>query len=89
MPEPNSARSMTFETPKDLGRWLKASHATESELWVNRSGATVGESTVSLDLYRRVGITLRILRDREGNPPSGSPNRARGGRASLAQSRGS
>lgn len=25
---------MTFATPKDLGGWLKANHASESELWV-------------------------------------------------------
>jgi uncharacterized protein YdeI (YjbR/CyaY-like superfamily) len=34
MPEPDPARIMTFVTPKDLGRWLKVNHASESELWV-------------------------------------------------------
>jgi len=34
MPEPDPARIMTFARPKDLGRWLKVNHATESELWV-------------------------------------------------------
>ena len=34
MPEPDPARIMPFATPKDLGRWLKDNHATESELWV-------------------------------------------------------
>jgi uncharacterized protein YdeI (YjbR/CyaY-like superfamily) len=34
MPELNSARIMTFASPKDLGRWLKVNHVIESELWV-------------------------------------------------------
>ncbi len=34
MPEPNPSKIMSFETSKDLGRWLKVNHATESELWV-------------------------------------------------------
>jgi len=34
MTEPNPSKIMSFETSKDLGRWLKVNHATESELWV-------------------------------------------------------
>lgn len=34
MPEPDSARIMTFETSNDLGLWLKVNHATKSELWM-------------------------------------------------------
>ena len=34
MPEPEPLKIMTFETPKDLGVWLKSNHATERELWV-------------------------------------------------------
>ncbi|MEZ8140780.1 hypothetical protein A1OO_14995 [Enterovibrio norvegicus FF-33] len=34
MPEPDPLKIMTFETPEDLGEWLKVNHATESELWV-------------------------------------------------------
>jgi uncharacterized protein YdeI (YjbR/CyaY-like superfamily) len=34
MPEPDPARVITFATPKELGLWLKANHATERELWV-------------------------------------------------------
>jgi len=34
MPEPDPAKIITFASPKDLGRWLKANHAIERELWV-------------------------------------------------------
>lgn len=34
MPEPDPLKIITFETPKDLGQWLKVNHASESELWV-------------------------------------------------------
>ncbi|QDS98686.1 YdeI/OmpD-associated family protein [Adhaeretor mobilis] len=34
MPEPDPAKIRTFQSPKDLGRWLEVNHATESELWV-------------------------------------------------------
>jgi len=34
MPAPNPARIMAFESPNDLGQWLKQNHAIESELWV-------------------------------------------------------
>jgi uncharacterized protein YdeI (YjbR/CyaY-like superfamily) len=34
MPEVDPTKTMTFASPADLGRWLEANHATESELWV-------------------------------------------------------
>ena len=34
MPNPDPKRMMVFATPKALGRWLKANHASASELWV-------------------------------------------------------
>ena len=49
MPEPDSARIMTFETPKDLGRWLKVNHATESELWVKIFKKKTGIPSVTWD----------------------------------------
>jgi len=49
MPEPNPARIMTFATPKDLGRWLKVNHATESELWVKIFKKKTGIPSVTWD----------------------------------------
>lgn len=34
MLKPDIKKTLTFKSPKDLGRWLRANHATESELWV-------------------------------------------------------
>ena len=34
MLKPDTAKIMTFKSPKDLSKWLQANHATESELWV-------------------------------------------------------
>ena len=34
MPEPDTAKIMPFQSPKDLGKWLKANHDTENEFWV-------------------------------------------------------
>ena len=34
MPEPYLLRIKTFVTSKDLSKWLKLNHTTESELWV-------------------------------------------------------
>ena len=34
MSEPDLLRIMSFETPKNLGQWLKFNHAIESELWI-------------------------------------------------------
>ena len=38
---------MSFESPKDLGRWLKMNHATESELWVKIFKKNTGVPSVS------------------------------------------
>ena len=34
MPEVDPAKMMTFASSEELSEWLKANHATESELWV-------------------------------------------------------
>lgn len=34
MPDVDSFKIMTFDTPKDLNEWLKVNHASERELWV-------------------------------------------------------
>ena len=34
MLEPDQKKLMTFKSPKDLSKWLKVNHTTESELWV-------------------------------------------------------
>jgi uncharacterized protein YdeI (YjbR/CyaY-like superfamily) len=47
VPEPDPAKIMSFESPKDLGRWLKVNHATESELWVKIFKKNTGVPSVS------------------------------------------
>jgi transposase len=49
MPEPDPARIMSFATSKDIGRWLKTNHATESELWVKIFKKKTGISSVTWD----------------------------------------
>lgn len=49
MPEPDPARIMTFATSKELGRWLKVNHATESELWVKIFKKKTGILSVTWD----------------------------------------
>lgn len=34
MPEADPLKTMTFETPQALDKWLSVNHATQSELWV-------------------------------------------------------
>ena len=34
MPEPDPKKTRAFESSEDLGGWLEANHAVESELWV-------------------------------------------------------
>jgi uncharacterized protein YdeI (YjbR/CyaY-like superfamily) len=34
MPKPDPVKILTFASHKELNQWLKANHATESELWV-------------------------------------------------------
>lgn len=40
---------MTFASPKDLDRWLKVNHATESELWVKIFKKGTGIPSVNWD----------------------------------------
>lgn len=47
MPEPDPAKIMSFESPKDLGQWLKMNHATERELWVKIFKKNTGVPSVS------------------------------------------
>jgi uncharacterized protein YdeI (YjbR/CyaY-like superfamily) len=47
MPEPDPLRIMTFITPKDLGRWIKENHASESELWVKIYKKSTGIQSVT------------------------------------------
>jgi uncharacterized protein YdeI (YjbR/CyaY-like superfamily) len=47
MPEPDPWKIMTFETPKDLGEWLKVNHVTESELWVKIYKKNAGIQSVT------------------------------------------
>ena len=49
MPEPDPARIMTYASPKDLGRWLKVNHSTESELWVKMFKIKTGIPSVTWD----------------------------------------
>lgn len=47
MPEADPLKIMTFATPQDLGEWLKANHATESELWVKIFKKNTGFQSVT------------------------------------------
>ncbi|EPJ46357.1 MAG: hypothetical protein OFPI_34040 [Osedax symbiont Rs2] len=49
MPKADPARIMTFASPKDLGRWLKANHASENELWVKMFKKKTGIASVTWD----------------------------------------
>ena len=49
MPKPDPSKTLTFATPKALGRWLKANHATESELWVKVFKKQTGIPSVAWD----------------------------------------
>lgn len=49
MPEPDPIKIKAFKTPKDLGQWLKANHATESELWVKLFKKNTGIPSVTWD----------------------------------------
>jgi uncharacterized protein YdeI (YjbR/CyaY-like superfamily) len=47
MPKPDPVKMMTFASPQDLSQWLKANHATESELWVKIFKKESGVPSVS------------------------------------------
>jgi uncharacterized protein YdeI (YjbR/CyaY-like superfamily) len=56
MPEPDPAKILVFASPKDLSRWLKENHATESELWVRILKIKTGIPSVTWD-----DIVLEVL----------------------------
>ena len=47
MPKPDPKKIITFASPEALGKWLKANHAIETELWVKlfKKGAGVPSVT--------------------------------------------
>jgi len=47
MPEADPLRTMTFETPKDLGEWLKENYETETELWIKIFKKNTGIQSVT------------------------------------------
>ena len=34
MPDPDPKHFLSFETPKELHKWLKKNHASKDELWI-------------------------------------------------------
>lgn len=49
MPDPDPSKTLTFETPEQLGDWLKANHATETELWIKMFKTKSGIPSVTWD----------------------------------------
>jgi len=49
MPEPDPAKIKTFPSPKELGRWLRVNHTSESELWVKIFKLRTGRPSVTWD----------------------------------------
>jgi len=47
MPEADPLRTMTFETSKDLGEWLKVNYETETELWIKIFKKNTGIQSVT------------------------------------------
>ena len=47
MPEPDANKIISFASSKNLGQWLRANHATESELWVKLFKKGSGVSSVT------------------------------------------
>lgn len=46
MPEHDPAKVKTFASAKTLGRWLRANHASESELWIKVFKVKTGKPSV-------------------------------------------
>jgi len=46
VPEPNPNKILSFESPAELGHWLSANHANETELWVKIFKKATGIPTV-------------------------------------------
>jgi len=49
MPEPDPKKTRAFESSEDLGGWLEANHAVESELWVKVFKKQSGVPSVTWD----------------------------------------
>lgn len=49
MPEVNPSNVIAFASPKDLEKWLKNNHSTESELWVKIFKKNTGIASVTWD----------------------------------------
>ncbi len=49
MPQPTSSNTLTFEAREALAQWLKANHATETELWVKIFKKQSGIPSVTWD----------------------------------------
>lgn len=49
MPEPDPNKIKTFPSPKELGRWLRVNHTSESELWVKIFKLKTGRPSVTWD----------------------------------------
>ncbi|WP_261841718.1 YdeI/OmpD-associated family protein [Aliamphritea ceti] len=49
MPQPDSAKIITFTSPKELSLWLKTNHAIENELWVKIFKKNTGIPSVTWD----------------------------------------
>ncbi len=49
MPQANPSNTLTFESAELLGLWLKANHATETELWVKIFKKQSGIASVTWD----------------------------------------
>lgn len=49
MPQPDSAKIITFTSPKELSLWLKANHTIENELWVKIFKKNTGIPSVTWD----------------------------------------
>jgi len=49
MPEPDVLSIVTFETPKDLEKWLTLNHDSESELWIKLYKKHTGIKSITWD----------------------------------------
>ena len=52
MPKPDAPNAITFKSPKELGKWLQANHATESELLIKMFKKGSGNTSVKLERSR-------------------------------------
>ena len=47
MPEPDPAKIKAFASARKLNQWLKANHASETELWIKVFKVKTGKPSVS------------------------------------------